>query len=57
MARMAKAIARVASSMTNELECGTMIASATSATATIRILICWLVHGASLTPVRTSRSA
>ena len=56
MARMAKAIARVASRMTNEPECGTMKASASKAAATIRILIFWLAI-ALLTLVQTGRSA
>src|SRR5665647_3451012 len=42
MARIAKANARVASSTTNEPDCGTIKAIATRAAATIRILACWL---------------
>ena len=57
MARMAKLNARVASSTTNEPECGTMKASAASTATTNKILNCWLAIAYALTLVRTSRSA
>jgi len=43
IARMANAIARVASNTTNEPDCGTINTNAARAIATIRILIFWLV--------------
>src|SRR5512141_319483 len=45
IARIPNANARVASSTTNELACGIMNASTTSAAATIRTLTWWLTIG------------
>src|SRR5262245_37138958 len=47
---MAKAIARVASSTTNEPDFGTIRASATRMTATIRILTRWVPMDRSISP-------